>query len=138
MADTIMTLSYMERRTVVELRTTGQKLAWASQESHSAHVLSAAVAYMRSLAASALEKDPYDITWKQIAFVMKEVHQDIVLLGGLHLDRGSCLGEVYVEKYNMSYRGLLASTVRGGHESIGRRQSVRISWLHPLRELLKM
>ena len=112
MADVIMTLSYMERRTVQDIRAAGQKLFWASQYSHSAHVLSAAMAYMRSLAASALEKDPYDITWKQIGFVLKEVHQDIVLLGGLHLDRASCLGGSYAEMYAVPFRGMLASTVR--------------------------
>lgn len=81
MADTIMTMSYMERRTVQEIRAAGQKLFWAKQDSHTAHLMSVAMAYMRSLAASALENDPYDITWKQIALVMKEVHQDIILLG---------------------------------------------------------
>ncbi len=111
MTDTIMTLSLMERRTVQEVRTTGQKLFWASQDTHAAHVLSAAMAYMRSLAASALEKDPYDITCKEIASIIQEVHQDILLLGGLHLDRASCMGGPYLDKYDLSFRGMMASTV---------------------------
>ena len=115
MADIIMTLSLMERRTVQEVRTTGQKLFWAGQDTHAAHVLSAAMAYMRSLAASALENDPCDITCKQIAFVMKDVHQDILLLGGLHLDRASCMGGPYLDKYDLSFRGMMASTVSFAH-----------------------
>jgi len=82
MGETIMTLSYMERRIVQEVRLAGQKLYWANQDCQGTHILSAALAYWRSLAASALEKDPYDITWKEIAFVTKEVHRDLIILGG--------------------------------------------------------
>ena len=67
---TTMTLSSIDRLTVHGIRATGQKLLSASQGSQAGHTLSAAMAFIRSLAASALEVDPDDLTWKQNVLVL--------------------------------------------------------------------
>ena len=108
-----MTLSRIDRRMVEEVRRTGQKLYAAKHHTQSTHVLSAAMAYIRSVAASALQCDPYGITWKQIASVFKEVPQDMVLLGEMHLDRTrDRTAPQYEEQYDLAFGGMLASMVR--------------------------
>ena len=101
-----MTLSPIDRRLVREIQKYGRKLCMARQKSQAVHVLSAALAYLRSLAASALSKDPYDISWKDVAFVMKEVHQDIVMLGNLHTDCGPPLCATYHAKHDQAFGGI--------------------------------
>lgn len=112
MALKIMTMSPMQRQTVQELRALGQKLFLANQDSQSSHLLSAAMAYIRSLAASALDSDPNDISWKQIAHVLRGAHNDMIMLGQCHLDRASyCMGRPYIDKHDLAFGGLLESVV---------------------------
>ena len=101
-----MTLSSLDRQLVREIQKYGRKLCMARQSSQAVHVLSAALAYLRSLAASALIKDPYVISWKEIAFVMKEVHQDIVMLGNLHAVCGPSLRATYHAKHDQAFSGV--------------------------------
>ena len=91
-ADVTTTQSFMERRMLQELQGTGHNMFSADQDSKAAHVLSSALAYIRSLAASALETDPYDLPWKQTALVFNKAHQDMILLSGLLLDKAVCTG----------------------------------------------
>ena len=101
-----MTLSFLDRRLVREISKYGRKLCMARHKSQAVHVLSAALAYLRSLAASALSKDPYDISWKDIAFVMKEMHQDIVMLANLHTDCRPPLCATYHAKHDLAFGGI--------------------------------
>ena len=112
-----MTLSPLDRRLVREIKKYGQKLYMARQNSQAVHVLSAALAYLRSLAASALNKAPGDISWKDIAFVMKEVHQDIVMLGNLHTDCALPLCATYHAKHDLAFGGVLGSAVNHSTQS---------------------
>ena len=106
-----MALSSMQRRLLQEIRAVGHKLNWACQESDAAHVYSAAMAYVRSTAASVVERDPDDMTWTQIAFAMMETPQDIICLGHLLLDKASCMGGLFMEKHDAAFRSMLACTV---------------------------
>ena len=92
----------------------------ARQKSQAVHVLGAALAYLRSLAASALSKEPYNISWKDVAFVMKEVHQDIVMLANLHTDCGPPLCTTYHAKHDRAF---------GGFPEIAVNQSIHSSHL---------
>ncbi len=107
-----MVLSSTDRRLLQKLRAVGDEIYRANQETSAAHVYSAAMAYIRSLAASALEQDPDDLSWTQIASAIKEKHQDIVVLGHILLDKASCLGGLYVDKTDRALRSMLACTVR--------------------------
>ncbi len=107
-----MVLSTTERRLVHAIRAAGDKLYWAGQETNAAHVYSAAIAYIRSLAASAVDEDPDDITLTQIVFAMKKKHEDIAVLGRLLLDKASCFGGFYMEKLDNAFRSMLACTVK--------------------------
>ena len=108
-----MTLSHIDRRMLQEIRADSQKLFLADQLSQSNHVLSSAMAKIRSLASSVLERDPDDITWKEVASVMKEVHQDTLLLCHMQLTRCySFLGKSYVEERDRAFGGILGSMVR--------------------------
>lgn len=70
------------------------------------------MAYIRSLAASALESDPYDIAWKQIALVLRESHKDVIIVGECHLLRASqCMGIPGVDQHDPAFSGMLSSMV---------------------------
>ena len=108
-----MSLSLLDRQIVQEMGAVAEKLSLADQDSQSSHVLSAAMAYIRSLAASALGSSPYDITWNQIASVFKGKHLDTLLLGRLHLDRATnCMGRPYSDNHDLAFGGMMESMVR--------------------------
>ena len=69
------------------------------------------MAFIRSLAASALKIDPDDLTWKQVVLVMKQTHKDIIFLGELDLDRASAMGSPYTAKYDLAFSSMLSSKV---------------------------
>ena len=95
-----------------ELRSLGQMLFLANQDSQSSHVLSAAMALIRSLAASGLESDPCDITWKQTAFALSDAHKEMVMLGECHLDRASyCMGRANVDTHDLAFGALMETMV---------------------------
>ena len=112
MAESTMTLSVMERRTVQEIRSASHKQFWAHQHSSATYLASAAGAYIRSLAALALKNDPQDITWKQIATAMMKEHEDIFLLCQLLTARASYLTGPYADKLDVPFRGIVQGTVR--------------------------
>lgn len=93
------------------MRAAGLKTFFAGQESKAGYILSAAMAYVRSLAASALGIDPDDLTWRQIALVMKHGHQDVLLLGELDLDRASAMGNAYLAKHDLAFSSMLSGKV---------------------------
>ena len=124
MAASNTTLSVMERRTVQEVRSAGHKQYWAKQHSSASYLVSAAAAYIRSLAASALQSDPHSVTWKHIASAMKEEHLDIVLLGRLHLERASCLTGLYIEQLGIATCSILQSMVKTARTVIALSQQV--------------
>lgn len=108
-----MALSLIDRQMLEEMGAVCGKLSRADQDSQSGHVLSAALAYIRSWAASALGSSPEDITWKQIASVLKEKHLDTLLLGRLHLDRASnCMGRPYGDNHDLAFGGMMECMVR--------------------------
>lgn len=119
-ADMTTTLSFMERRMLQELQGTGHNMFSADQDSKAAHVLSSALAYIRSLAASALETDPYDLTWKQTALVFNKAHQDMILLGGLLLDKAVCTGGSYAIEQELALRSIGAYMVRNNDLMLSR------------------
>ena len=107
-----MALSSTDRRRLHEVRAIGDKLYWANQETNAAHAYSAAMAYIRSLAASALDEDPDQISLTQIAFAMKGKHQDIAVLGHLLLDQATCFGGMYWKNHDSAFRSMLACAVK--------------------------
>ncbi len=107
-----MKLSFMEERMVQELQCASRRLYTADQHTKAAHVLSSALAYIRSLAASALESDPYDLTWKQIAIALKDTPQELFLLATLLLDLASCTGGLYAIRQEPAFRTLRSYMVR--------------------------
>ena len=106
-----MVLSSTERQLLHEVRAEGDRLYKANEETNAAHVYSAAITYIRSMAASALKEDRDDISLTQIAFAMKEKHQDIIVPGSLLLDKASCLGGLYFKKLDQALISMLACTV---------------------------
>lgn len=111
MAKTSMTLSFSESRIVREMRADALVSLVAGQESQAGHMLSAGMAYIRSLAASASGSDPDNLTWKQVAVVMNQGHQDVAFLGQLDLDRASAMGNVELAKHDLAFSSMLASKV---------------------------
>lgn len=94
-----------------DMRTAGLKTFFAGQECKAGHMLSAGMAYIRSLAASASGSDPDNLTWKQVAVVMNQGHQDVAFLGQLDLDRASAMGNVELAKHDLAFSSMLASKV---------------------------
>lgn len=90
----------MERRILKEIQRTGKKLSYADQDCRAVHLQSAALAFIRYNASVALGKDPHDITWRDTALALKEGHHDLVMLGGLHIERGSCLSQAYGARHD--------------------------------------
>ena len=125
-ADMTTTLSFMERRMLQELQGTAHNLFTADQDSKAAHVISSALAYIRSLAASALETDPYDLTWKQVALVFHKAHQDMVMLGGLLLDKAVCTGGSYAIEQELALRSIGANMVRTNGLTLSRGKLIQL------------
>ena len=111
MAKTSMTLSFSESRIVREMRADALISLVAGQESQAGHMLSAGMAYFRSLAASASGSDPENLTWKEVALVMKHGHLDLSVLGQLDLDGASAMAAVNMAKHDLAFSSMLASKV---------------------------
>ncbi|CAL5222059.1 g4358 [Coccomyxa viridis] len=67
------------------------------------------MAYIRSLAASASGSDPENLTWKEVALVMKHGHLDLSVLGQLDLDGASAMAAVNMAKHDLAFSSMLAS-----------------------------
>ena len=105
-------ISDADRRLVQEIEYITRRLTAACQDCQSNHMLSSALAYLRYTIAQAQKRDPGDLTWNDMALAFSKAHHDLVILGNIHVNRGSSMAQAYNIRGDAALCGMLELMVR--------------------------